>query len=168
MNRIYLNQRRVFLLCVCLVAAGAIVVTARTTARPDVKLSLTGTVQRGDKSVPLEEAGLISPGEIISYAVIAQNAGTAPALALSSSTGIPQGTVYVIGSARADGSARIVYSIDGGKTFHAAPMIEQRQPDGTIRQVPAPASMYTQVRCELSEPLPPGATATVTYQVQVR
>jgi uncharacterized repeat protein (TIGR01451 family) len=168
MNRIYFNQRLVILLGMCLVAVGAIVVTARTTARPDVKLSLTGTVERGNRSVPLEEAGLIRPGEIVSYVVTAQNAGTAPARDLNPSTGIPQGTVYVIGSARAEVSARIVYSIDGGRTFHAAPMIAQRQPDGTIKKVPAPASMYTQVRYELSEPLPPGGKTTVTYQVQVR
>ncbi len=168
MNQKIFKFRNLLLVCLSLAIAGAMVVRARNLTRPDVKLSLTGTVQRGDQIIQVAQAGLINPGEIISYTITAHNAGNAAAREVSPSAAIPAGTAYVAGSARPAGAARIVYSIDGGKTFQATPMIEQRQPDGTVKQVPAPVAMYTQVRSELSEPLLPGQQFTVTYQVRVK
>ncbi len=168
MNQKIFKFRNLLLVCLSLAIAGAMVVRARNLTRPDVKLSLTGTVQRGDQIIQVAQAGLINPGEIISYTITAHNAGTAAAREVSPSAAIPAGTIYVAGSARPAGAARIVYSIDGGKTFQATPMIEQRQPDGTVKPAPAPVAMYTQVRSDLSEPLLPGQQFTVTYQVRVK
>lgn len=168
MNQTFFNLRSLLILCLGVAIAATVVARGRSLSRPDVKLSLAGTVQRGDQIIQVAQAGLINPGEIISYTITAHNAGNAAAREVSPSAAIPAGTVYVADSARPAGAARVVYSIDGGKTFQATPMIEQRQPDGTVRQVPAPVSLYTQVRSELSEPLLPGQQFTITYQVRVK
>jgi len=77
-------------------------------------------------------------------------------------------TYLVVGSATAEYGASVSYSIDGGKNFAAQPMIEEKQADGTTKPVPAPASMYTQVRYEWSDPLAAGATLSASYKVRVR
>jgi hypothetical protein len=54
---------------------------------------------------------------------------------------VPQGLRYVIGSAAADApDAAITFSIDGGRTYSARPMIETVEND-EHRSVPAPARM---------------------------
>jgi hypothetical protein len=62
----------------------------------------------------------------------------------------------------------VTYSIDNGKTYSAAPTIQERQADGSVKQVPAPVAMYTQVRYEWSDPLAANAKNSTTYKVRVR
>jgi hypothetical protein len=47
-------------------------------------------------------------------------------------------------------------------------MIEEKQADGTVKQVPAPVSMYTQVRYEWSDPLASGGKVQAAYKVRVK
>jgi hypothetical protein len=82
---------------------------------------------------------------------------------------IPRGTTLVVGSATADGTATVVYSIDNGKTFSAAPQIEEKQADGTVKLVPAPVSMYTQLRYEWADTLAGGGSKlNASYKVRVK
>ena len=60
------------------------------------------------------------------------------------------------------------YSIDGGKNFVAQPLIEEKVANGTKRLVPAPASLYTQVRYEWTDPLAAGSTLAASYKVRVK
>lgn len=162
------NTRRVFPFTVlCLIVLVAVVV-AQQSLRPEVKLALTGLVQRGQEKLPVEKAGKVNPGEIVSYTITAANTGSSPARDLKPSAIIPNGTILIAGSAQAEGNAQVVYSIDGGKTFHAIPLIEQKQPDGSLKKIPAPVSMYTQVRYEWHDPLAPGQTFSASYKVRVR
>jgi hypothetical protein len=62
----------------------------------------------------------------------------------------------------------VTYSIDGGKSFAAQPVIEEKQADGTKKTIPAPASMYTQVRYDWNDPLAAGATLSASYKVRVK
>jgi uncharacterized repeat protein (TIGR01451 family) len=163
------SNKRVLPLCIlCLILLAGVAATAQQTVRPEVKLSLVGLVQRGNEAVPVEKAGQVNPGEIVSYTITAANAGTGPAREVRPFANIPPGTVFVAGSARAEGNAEIAYSIDGGKTFHATPLIEVRQPDGTIKKVPAPVTLYTQVRYDWNDPLAPGGRFTASYKVRVK
>ena len=141
---------------------------AITTGRPEVRVSLLGLVTRENKSVSVEKAGSLNPGEILNWTITSQNAGTAPAHNYKAIGEIPTGTAYVANSAAAEGSVQIVYSLDDGKTFDAKPMIDQKQPDGSVKKVTAPASMYTQIRYEWNDPLSEGKQFLASYKVRVK
>ena len=70
-------------------------------------------------------------------------------------------------SAQAD-AAVVTFSLDGGKTFSKQPMIEEKQADGSVKQVPAPVDMYTQVRFEAERPLNAGEKFDAFYSVRVK
>src|SRR5712691_5055733 len=128
----------------------------KVSASPAVKVLLTGEAERSGERVPVEQAGLAKPGEIIYWAITSANEGDASAREYTAVGQIPPGTSFVAGSASAEGGAAITYSIDGGNTFSTQPMIEERQPGGSMKQVAAPVSMYTQVRYQWPTPLNAG------------
>jgi len=81
---------------------------------------------------------------------------------------IPCGMTFVAGSANAEGNAKAVYSIDGGKSYSAQPTIEEKQADGTVKRVPAPVAMYTEIRYEWADPFAKGGKLTASYKVRVK
>ncbi|MFN7931275.1 MAG: hypothetical protein U0Y68_25765 [Blastocatellia bacterium] len=150
----------------------AVVVTtsiwASRVSRPEVKVSLSGTVERDSQAVQIEKAGVLNPGEILHWTILSQNNGNAAAHNYKTIGEIPAGTAYLTGSAKAGGNVAILFSLDQGKTFALKPMIEQKQPDGSVRQVPAPATMYTHIRYEWSDPLSEGKQVAASYKVRVQ
>lgn len=159
--------------CALLIAGGA-AVFAKTgaarmfTSRPEIKIVLAGSVHRGQADVPVEKAEAVSSGEVVSWNIVSNNVGNGIAHDYKTVGQIAKGTSFVEGSAQAEGRALVTYSIDGGKTFTATPMISEKQPDGTMKQVAAPVSMYTQVRYEWVDPLAAGGKLTASYQVRVK
>jgi len=136
-------------------------------ARPEVKVQLAATVQRDAKWLPLEKSTVVNPGDVLDWTITSENSGHAAALEYKTVGHIPRGTEYVAGSAKADG-AKAVYSIDGGKTFSPQPMIEEKQADGSTTRVPAPVSMYTEIRYEWADPLAQGGKLSASYKVRVK
>jgi uncharacterized repeat protein (TIGR01451 family) len=136
-------------------------------ASADVKIQLSGAVERNSALVPLDKATVVNPGEILDWKIMSENGGNAPAFAYKTVGHIPRGTTYVSDSAKADG-AKTVYSIDGGKSYSAQPMIEEKQADGSVKRVPAPVSMYTEIRYEWADPLAPGGKVSASYKVRVK
>ena len=137
--------------------------------RPEVKVTLSGAIERSaGEIVPVEKASTVNPGEILHWTITSENDGNAPAREYKAVGQIPRGTTLVVGSTSADGSATVVYSIDNGKTFAAEPMIEEQQADGSVKRVPAPVQMYTQVRYEWADPLAGGAKLNASYKVRVK
>lgn len=141
---------------------------AFSSARPDVQIVISGTLEREGKTVSLEAVEAVKPGEILNWTVNSSNRGAGDAQDYRVVGQIPKGTSFVAGSAKGDGAPRVVYSIDGGKTFSAQPMIEEKQADGTVKQVPAPASMFTQVRFDWAKSLSPQANLAAQYRVKVK
>lgn len=137
-------------------------------ARPEIKVTLSGAIEREQKLVPVEKAEAVNPGETLDWTITSENDGNAPAHEYKAIGQIPRGTVLIAGSTTADGSASVVYSIDNGKTFSTQPMIEEKQPDGSTKQVPAPVSMYTQLRYEWADPLASGGRLQASYKVRVK
>lgn len=137
-------------------------------ARPMVKVSLSGTVLRDQTRLPVDKATSVNPGEILDWTIVSENDGTAAAHDYKAVGQIPKGTVLVLGSTTADGSATVTYSIDNGKSYSAQPMIQEQQADGSTKEVPAPASMYTQVRYEWADPLTAGGKLQAAYKVRVK
>ena len=136
-------------------------------ARPEVKVELAGAVQREAKNVPLEKSTVVNPGEVLEWTITSENGGNAAALEYKTVGHIPRGTEFVADSARAEG-AKAVYSIDGGKSYSPQPTVEEKQADGSIKRVPAPVSMYTDIRYEWSDPLVQGGKLSASYRVRVK
>lgn len=165
------------ILLVCGVAAGVVAktggarllrVSAVGAARPEVGITLDGTIARDEKNVALADADAVRPGEILTWTIKAENAGDGAARGFSTVGRIPAGTSFVAGSAVSSADVRVTYSIDAGKTFAATPEVEERLADGPVKRVAAPVAMYTQVRYEWADPLAAGQSVNATYKVRVR
>ena len=163
----------IFAAC-CLIALGSVAVLAQrhfmvvAVERPEIKVELAAVVERDAALVPVEKAKLVNQGETLDWTITSENSGRAPALDYKAVGRIPAGTSFVAGSAKAEGQAKVVYSLDGGKSFAATPTIPEKQADGSIKQVIAPVSMYTNVRCEWADPLAPGGRVSASYKVRVK
>jgi uncharacterized repeat protein (TIGR01451 family) len=143
---------------------------AAAAARPDVKVLLSGAIERATgELVPIEKASTVNPGEILHWTIASQNDGEGAAREYRAVGQIPRGTTLIAGSTTADGTATVVYSIDNGKTFSATPQIEEKQADGSVKLLPAPVSMYTQVRYEWADALAGGGSKlNASYKVRVK
>ena len=159
------------LLIVACLSGGVAVLAGKNAgafARPQVKVALSGVVERNDEMVSLEKADEVRPGETLHWTVKSENIGDGGANEYKVVGKIPAGTEFVAGSTKADGAPVVTYSIDGGKNFSKQPMIEQKQADGSVKLVPAPISMYTQLRFEWSEPLNSKENLNASYDVVVK
>lgn len=136
--------------------------------RPEVKVSLSGLVERNKEAIPVGKAAAVNPGETINWTITSENDGNAPAREYKTVGQIPKGTTFVAGSATAEGSTTVVYSIDNGQTYSVQPMVEEKQADGSTKPAPAPPSMYTQVRYEWADPLAVNSKLSATYKVRVK
>ena len=175
MNRLKHRRAAAPLLALCVVAlvGGAAFAqrqlkAAAAAVRPEVKVELAGSVERGGARLALDKVDHVKPGEILDWQIVSSNEGTGAARDYKTVAHIPAGTVLVAGSASGEHGSQVTYSIDGGKTFSTQPVIEERQPDGTVKQVAAPVSMYTEVRYEWSDALAPGGKLSASYKVRVK
>ncbi|MCA1634051.1 MAG: hypothetical protein LC802_10130 [Acidobacteria bacterium] len=175
MTKLKKNLGLVPLLALCLVVLGGAATFAQRqllgaeTGRPEIKVFLSGAVEREGKHLSLDKVADVQPGEILQWQIISLNEGTASASDYKAVGHIPAGTSFVSGSAAAvESGSSVTYSIDGGKTFATQPIIEQKQPDGTVKKVPAPVSMYTEVRYEWSDALAAGGKLSASYKVRVK
>lgn len=136
--------------------------------RPEIKVVLSGMVERDGARIPVEKASAVKPGEILDWTITSANEGDASASDYKAVAKIPAGTQFIAGSASADGSASVTYSIDNGKSFSPKPTIDEKQPDGSIKKVPAPVNMYTQLRYEWADPLVQGGKLNASYKVRLK
>lgn len=135
--------------------------------RPSVKVNLSGTVSRDNGKVELSKAGAVKPGEVLEWKIASENDGEGKASGYKAVGQIPAGTKFVAGSANADESANVKYSIDGGQNFSEKPMFKAKQADGSEKLVAAPASMYTQIRFEWKDSLDSGEKLNAFYSTRV-
>lgn len=174
MTKLKTNLRALPFSILCLFVLGGAAALAQRqfrtteTGRPEVKVGLSGSIEREQKRLPIEKAVTVNPGEILDWTITSANDGTAPARDYKTIGQIPKGTVLIAGSATADGSASVTYSIDNGKSYSTQPVIEEKQEDGTTKMVPAPVSMYTQIRYEWADPLVEGGKLQASYKVRVK
>jgi hypothetical protein len=173
MNR--LRNRRVaaplLALCVVALVGGAAFAQRQLKAasgRPEIKVELAGAVERGGARLALDKVADVKPGEVLDWQIVSSNEGTGAARDYKAVGHVPAGTVLVAGSAAAETGSVVTYSIDGGQTFSTQPVVEERQPDGTLKKVPAPVSMYTEVRYEWSDAFAPGGKLSASYKVRVK
>ena len=142
--------------------------SAAPSGRPEVKVALAGVVERGGESLSLEKVGAVRPGEILQWDITSMNEGTGAARDYKAIGHIPAGTSFIAGSASGENGSTVTYSIDNGKTFSTLPIIEEKQADGSVKRVPAPVSMYTEVRYEWNDALAAGGKLSASYKVRVK
>jgi uncharacterized repeat protein (TIGR01451 family) len=158
----------------CLLALGSVAgfaqrhFMAAAVARPEIKIELAAVVERDNDLVPVEKANIVKQGETLDWTIKSENSGAAAAIDYKTVGRIPAGTTFVAGSAKVEGSAKVVYSLDGGKSYAANPTVDEKQADGSVKKVSAPVSMYTNVRYEWADPLAPGGHVTASYKVRVK
>jgi len=131
-------------------------------ARPEVKMQLSAAVERESGAVPLSKDTVVSSGDMLDWSITSENDGNGAAVEYKAVAHIPRGTTFVADSAKA------FYSIDSGKSYSRQPMIEEKQADGSSKRVPAPVSIYTDVRYEWADPLAPGGKLSASYKVRVK
>lgn len=113
------------------------------------------------------DAKVARPGDVIRYTLVFTNVQSTPVKNVQFVDPIPQGLVYVTGSAAAGQPARIEYSIDGGKTYSTDPQILVVE-NGKNVQKPAPREMYTHVRWTVLSAVAAGAPVTAELRAQVK
>ena len=145
--------------------------SAAADARPSVVLKLQGDVVHRDASGAVKltpvEGEALKPGETVRYDIVATNAGGDPASKLVPVGKIPAGTAYEAGSASVSGASRVEFSIDGGKTWSAKPLVRVQTANGTIEKPADPAS-YTTLRWIGAPSLAAKASVTYSYQVRIK
>jgi uncharacterized repeat protein (TIGR01451 family) len=109
----------------------------------------------------------VLPGDVVRYALRFTNTQEQAVRNVVFSNPVPQGLRYVLESAAADApSVTITFSIDGGRTYSAQPMIEVVE-NGERRSVPAPARMYTHVRWTVEGWVQPGGQVTAEFRAEL-
>ena len=106
---------------------------------------------------------------MVEYTLNYRNEGDSPASGVDLVGPVPSGTVYLDKTASNIEGLETRFSIDGGKTFHAAPvMYEVVRKDGTVEMRAATPDMITHIRWSVDGFFNAGQEVTVSYRVQVK
>jgi uncharacterized repeat protein (TIGR01451 family) len=128
-------------------------------------LVITAHNVTADAAGARENGAVAKPGDVIRYVLVFTNVTAGPVKNIQFVDPIPQGTVYVLGSAVADRPVRVEFSIDG-KSYSAQPTIAVAQDGKTVEQ-PAPPERYTHVRWTVLGSLAPGAKVMAEFRALI-
>ena len=153
---------------------GAIAQNVKTQGQIQLRLEAEKQVvaqdQQGKQSKtwqPLKGQVVVRPGDVLRYTLSGENKSDRPVKNLILNQPIPKGMVYVLQSTNVTNNAKVIYSIDGGRSFVENPTVKVTLPDGKVETKPAPANLYTHIRLQV--PLVAAKTTVkATYQAQVR
>ncbi|MEH1785480.1 MAG: hypothetical protein V7L23_07785 [Nostoc sp.] len=123
--------------------------------------------KQSQKWEPLKGQVVVQPGDVLRYTLSGENKSDRPVKNLTFNQPIPQGMVYVLNSTNVANNAKVIYSIDGGRSFVENPTVKVTLPNGKVETKPAPASAYTHIRLQIPS-LAAKTTVKATYQTQVR
>ena len=139
------------MLFTALLVAATISATATVSAQENpgplsiVAMNLTA---QADGRTPAEGTNVMvsRPGDLIEYRLSFTNNTTGSVRDVVFDDPIPEGLVYVAGSAGAEREdVSVEFSIDGGSSYDANPVIEVQEAGAMVRR-PAPPDRYTHVR----------------------
>jgi uncharacterized repeat protein (TIGR01451 family) len=100
----------------------------------------------------------VKPGDVLRYTVSAKN-GEKAIKNLMLTQPIPRGTSYLKNSATALNGAELLFSLDGGKSYVAKPMMGKKE---------APTTAYTNLRWKFTGTLAAKAQVNATYDVVIK
>lgn len=141
-------------------------------AAPEVKVSITAEkvvqTEKNGKSVEQRlPADDVQPGDILVYTLSYENRGNEAATGVVLNDPIPEGTVYIVGSAFGPG-ADISFSIDGGKSFKQPGMLTYEAiTNGKSEKRKATPEQYSHIRWTV-EKIAPGGSGTAGFRVRVK
>ena len=117
----------------------------------------------------LRPAKQVRRGDVVEYRLKYRNLGKQPALDYSVIGRIPKRATYVDQSATNTGDVKLVFSIDGGKTYDLppVPLTGKGAGDGNGKKLATP-DMYTHVRWWLIHPLEPNQAIELKYRVTIK
>jgi len=137
---------------------------AQKAARPALQISAQNLSAHTARHT---DSTKVLPGDTVRYHLLFTNVSAGPVRGIVLDNPIPAGLRYEAGSAKADrADVAILFSIDGGKSYSAEPMIESVV-DGQRMQHAAPADMYTHVRWTVRGEVPKGAQLRAEYDALV-
>lgn len=150
-----------------------LLIPAASFAKALVSVSITAekevtVVKNGQKLTKRVPATKINPDDVIFYTLYYINSGDEAADNVFLDDPIPQGTVYLPGSAYGEG-AEVTFSIDGGKTFKKPSLLmyEVSLPNGTNEKHVASPEEYTDIRWTVGK-VGAGAKGSVGFQVKIK
>jgi len=164
---------RRFLLAMLLVAGVSLVLgsSALASSAPKLKGEMVAhkiIVNEKNEEVAVS-ADKVYPNDTIEYALSYRNVGDMPAGGVSLIGVIPEGTVYIANSATGTGAFDVLYSIDGGKSYHRAPVeytvVNER---GEKEKRTATPDMYTNIKWLMTGELGVDEEVGVHYRVRVK
>ncbi|NIM18794.1 MAG: DUF11 domain-containing protein [Candidatus Latescibacteria bacterium] len=135
---------------------------------------LTGTIEvyrvvdaegGGEKLLPAEEA---HPKDIIEYRLVYKNNGGTPLKNISITDPVPEGTVYISKSAKKPQMGIVLFSIDGGSSYHHWPIrILTKTAEGKEEWKEAKPEMVTHIRWTIDDAIDPEQEIIVSYRAYV-
>lgn len=152
--------------------AATLLLAGAAWAAPQVTLSI-----KAEKEVVVEEDGKkvtkrapateAAPGETVIFTIVYENSGDEDATNVVVDNPIPEGTVYINGSATETGE--LTFSIDGGKSYKRPSLLtyEIANPDGSKEKRTASPEEYTHIRWQIPA-IPPGVKGDVGFRVRVQ
>lgn len=152
-----------FLLLAPVSAWAAPEVSIKTVAEKEIVETVDGKSVK--KRVPAKNA---DPGQNLIFTLNYQNKGNEKAVNVKIDNPIPENTTYIVGSGIGKNS-KMLFSIDGGKTFKAPSLLKYTVTlsDGKKVEKQASPDQYTNVRWVINE-IPPGKSGKVGFQVKVK
>ncbi len=109
----------------------------------------------------------LMPGDVVRYRLTFTNVTPHAVKSVVFDNPLPAGLRYQGGTASSDrDQVAIKYSIDGGKSYSAQPMIEV-EVNGKRVQRPAPADIYTHIRWSVQGSVLPGAVVHAEFRAQL-
>lgn len=155
------------------VVLGILILPLTALALPDVKISIKAkkemtVVKNGKTQKKLVVANKFVPGDVITYTISYNNAGDEPATNAVIDDPIPEGTVYLPGSATGKEND-ITFSIDKGKNYLKPSYLlyDVKGANGVTEKRIATPDEYTNVRWTIAN-IPPGGKGEVTFRVKVK
>lgn len=142
--------------------------TKKVCVDPQPVAQRVGLTLKADKKVvkdnktifePIVGKASVRPGDVIKYTVIARNNSRCPLKNLILKQPIPKGTTYLKDSAKSMDGAELLFSIDGGKTFSAKPIVGTQE---------VPATEYNYLRWRFAGRMPTNTQVQTTYKLQVK
>jgi len=117
-------------------------------------------------AVPADQ---VFPLDTIEYTMTYRNTGNASAEGINLVGPIPDGTAYLDRTATEIENVRPLFSIDGGKSFHEAPVTYVVVNDEGVEEIrEATPDMITHVQWRMDKGLEVGHELVVSYRVKVR
>lgn len=144
--------------------------TAMAQPQLDLKTSVGKEVKvkkEGKLVTEVAAADQAGPKDTLVFTIKYTNSGDAVMTEPVIINPVPKGMI-VKSKTPAGNNSEITASVDGGQSFKPLPvMVQMKQPDGSLKSVPAKDEQYTHIRWAIKQPLQAGQSGEVSFKTKV-